>query len=240
MSQIVKRAVRYEVEGQPFEGLLVFDSSSQSARPGLLMAPNWMGISAGAIEMAEQVARQGYVVLVADLYGADVRPQSVQEASAAMAEVKDTPALRQRMQMALAVMQAQPDTPLDASRVAAFGFCFGGHCALELARSGAPVQASISFHGTLNTANSADAQNIQGAVLVLDGAADPLVPREQLGEFVAEMLLTNVDWQLTSFAGAVHSFTDPLANTPGKMQYDANVSRRAFAAMYELLDEVFA
>lgn len=240
MSQVVNRAVRYEVEGQPFEGRLVFDLSSQSARPGLLMAPNWMGISAGAIEMAEQVAGRGYVVLIADLYGADVRPQSGQEAGAAMAEVKDTPALRQRMQMALAALQDQPDTPLDPSRIATFGFCFGGHCALELARSGAPVQASISFHGTLNTASSADAQNIQGAVLVLDGAADPLVPREQLGEFVAEMLLTNVDWQLTSFAGAVHSFTDPLANTPGRMQYDANVSRRAFAAMYELLDEVFA
>lgn len=240
MSQIVNRAVRYEVEGRSFEGRLLFDGSSQGARPGLLMAPNWMGVSARAIDMAERVAMRGYVVLVADLYGADVRPQDAQQASAAMMAVKDTSALRQRMQAALMTLREQRDIPLDAARLATFGFCFGGHCALELARSGAEVQASISFHGTLSTADPADALNIKGAVLVLDGAADPLVPREQLGEFVAEMLLADVDWQLSSFAGAVHSFTDPLANTPGRMQYDARASQRAFAAMYELLDEVFA
>ncbi|WP_394558186.1 dienelactone hydrolase family protein [Aquipseudomonas alcaligenes] len=240
MSQIINRPVRYEVDGQPFEGQLLYDDSRQTPRPGLLLAPNWMGASAGAIEIAQRVAERGYVVFVADVYGAGVRPQNHDEAGAAMMSVKGKPALRQRLQASLDSLKAQPGVPLDPSRLAVFGFCFGGHCALELARDGAPIKAAISFHGTLDTANPADAQNIRGAVLVLDGALDPLVPREQLTGFVAEMNAAGVDWQLTSYGGAAHSFTDPQAQIPGKMQYDAKVSRRAFAAMYDLLDEVFA
>lgn len=240
MSQIIKRSVSYVVDGQPFEGQLLYDDSHAQPRPGLLLAPNWMGVSDGAVEIASQVAERGYVVLVADLYGAGVRPSNPDEAGAAMMSVKATPALRQRMQASLDTLKAQPGTPLDGTRLAVFGFCFGGHCALELARDGAPVKAAISFHGTLDTANPSDAQNIQGAVLALDGAKDPLVPREQLVAFAEEMTAAEVDWQLTSYAGAVHSFTDPKANVPGMLQYDAKVSQRAFAAMYDLLDEVFA
>lgn len=240
MSQIINRSVRYEVDGHPFEGHLLYDDANTHPRPGLLMAPNWMGVSAGAIEIATQVAERGFVVFLADLYGADVRPQGPEEAGAAMMSIKGTPALRQRMQASLETLKSQPGTPLDPNRLAAFGFCFGGHCALELARDGAPLKAAVSFHGSLDTANPADAQNIQGAVLVLDGALDPLVPREQLSDFVEEMNAAGVDWQLTSYGGAVHSFTDPNAQVPGKMQYDAKVARRAFAAMYDLLDEVFA
>ncbi|WP_252275288.1 dienelactone hydrolase family protein [Pseudomonas subflava] len=240
MSQIVNRTVRYEIGGQLFEGQLLYDDSRSALRPGLLLTPNWMGVAAGVIEMAARVAQRGYVVFVADVYGVGVRPQNHDEAAAAMMSVKGTPALRQRLQASLDTLKAQPGVPLDTSRMAVFGFCFGGHCALELARHGAPLQAVISFHGTLDTADPADAKNIRGAVLVLDGAEDPLVPREQLVGFAAEMSAAGVDWQLTSYGGAAHSFTDPQANVPGKMQYDAKVSQRAFAAMYALLDEVFA
>ncbi|CAD5110235.1 dienelactone hydrolase family protein [Zestomonas carbonaria] len=240
MSRVVDRAVRYEVDGEYFEGRLVYDETQRAPRPGLLLAPNWMGAGAGAIEAARLVAARNYVVFVADIYGEKVRPQGPDEAGAAMMSVKGTPALRQRMQASLDVLKAQQGVALDTSRLAVFGFCFGGHCALELARSGAPVKAAVSFHGTLDTANPADAKNIQGSVLVLDGASDPLVPRTQLTDFAAEMTAAGVDWQLTSYGGAAHSFTDPQANVPGKMQYDAKVARRAYAAMYALLDEVFS
>ena len=117
--------------------------------------------------------------------------------------------------------------------------CFGGCCALEFARTGAPLKAAVSFHGTLDTPNVNDAKNIKGSVLVLHGAADPLVPREQLPAFEAEMNAAGLDWQLLSYGGAVHSFTDPHANVPGMMMYDAKVAGRAFTSMHNLLDEVF-
>ncbi|WP_426118914.1 dienelactone hydrolase family protein [Pseudomonas sp. DSP3-2-2] len=239
-SNVTVSSVVYQIDGQPYESRLVFDSGDASSRPGLLMAPNWMGVSEDAEKIAQSVAEQGYVVLLVDLYGQGTRPQNGDEAGAAMMPLKnDRAELRKRMQAALEQLLSQTDAPVDADKVATFGFCFGGCCSLELARAGANLKAAVSFHGTLDTPNPADANNIKGSVLVLHGAADPLVPKEQLPAFEAEMDAAGVDWQLTSYGGAVHSFTDPHAQTPGKMMYDAKTAKRAFASMHNLLDEVF-
>ncbi|EVT86442.1 DeoR family transcriptional regulator [Pseudomonas aeruginosa VRFPA09] len=208
MSEIRVEPVAYDIDGQPYEGQLVYDASHAGPRPGLLMAPNWMGVSAAALDIARLK--------------------------------NDRALLRKRMQAALAALRGQALAAVDTTRQAAFGFCFGGCCALELARDGAELKAFVSFHGTLDTPDPAHARNIKGAVLVLDGASDPLVPREQLPAFAREMTDAGVDWQLTSYGGAVHSFTDPNAKVPGKMHYDARTSRRAFQAMDDLLAEVFA
>jgi len=240
MSQVTLRSVVYQVDGQSYESRLAFDASHKGARPGLVMAPNWMGVSAGAEKIAEAVAAKGYVVLVADLYGQTLRPSNADEAGAAMMPLKnDRALLRKRMQAAFEALQSQGEAAVDSSKLATFGFCFGGCCSLELARTGAPLKATVSFHGTLDTPTPADASNIKGSVLVLHGAADPLVPKEQLPAFEAEMDAAGVDWQLLSYGGAVHSFTDPHANVPGKMMYDAKTASRAFTAMHNLLDEVF-
>lgn len=239
-SNVTVSPVVYQIDGQPYESRLVFDSGDASSRPGLLMAPNWMGVSEGAEKIAQSVAEQGYVVLLVDLYGQGTRPQNNDEAGAAMMPLKnDRAELRKRMQAALEQLLSQTDAPVDADRVATFGFCFGGCCSLELARTGANLKAAVSFHGTLDTPDPADAKNIKGSVLVLHGASDPLVSKEQLPAFEDEMNAAGVDWQLTSYGGAVHSFTDPLAQTPGMMMYDAKTAKRAFASMHNLLDEVF-
>ena len=240
MKSISVSAVAWQIDGQPYEGHLAFDPSREDPLPGLLMAPNWMGISAGAEEIAKSVAEQGYVVLIADLYGQGTRPSNADQAGAAMMPLKnDRALLRKRMWAAYDALENQGLAQVDSNKLATFGFCFGGCCSLELARSGAPLQAAVSFHGTLDTPNPIDAQSIKGAVLVLHGASDPLVPNEQIPVFEAEMNAAGVDWQLTSYGGAVHSFTDPHANVPGKMMYDAKTAGRAFTAMHNLLDEVF-
>ena len=240
MSQVTVRSVVYQIDGQPYESRLAFDASHKGPLPGLLMAPNWMGVSAGAEKIAKAVAAKGYVVLIADLYGQQVRPSNGDEAGAAMMPLKnDRGLLNTRMQAAFKQLQGQVEAAVDTSKLATFGFCFGGCCALELARTGAALKAAVSFHGTLDTPNPAHAKNIKGSVLVLHGASDPLVPREQLPAFEEEMNAAGVDWQLLSYGGAVHSFTDPHANVPGKMMYDAKTAGRAFQAMHNLLDEVF-
>ena len=239
MSEFSVIPVAYSVDGHGYEGQLVFDPSVTAARPGLLLAPNWMGVTDGAIELAKKAAGKDYVVLVADIYGADVRPNGHEQAAAAMMPLKnDRALLRTRMQASLATLQSQTHAAVDSAKLAVFGFCFGGCCALELARDGAPVKAAVSFHGTLDTPNAADANNIKGKVLVLHGAADPLVPKEQLPAFEAEMDAANVDWQLVSYGGAVHSFTDPAADNLPMMKYNPTVAARAFANMAHLLKEV--
>lgn len=239
MSEFSVVAVTYQVDGHSYEGQLVFNPSVSAPRPGLLLAPNWMGVTDGAIELAKKAAGKDYVVLVADIYGADVRPNGHEQAAAAMMPLKnDRALLRKRMQASLATLQSQQHAAVDSARLAVFGFCFGGCCALELARDGAPVKAAVSFHGTLDTPNTADANNIKGKVLVLHGAADPLVPKEQLPAFEAEMDAAGVDWQLVSYGGAVHSFTDPAADNLPMMKYNPTVAARAFNTMGYLLKEV--
>jgi dienelactone hydrolase len=240
MSTITVESLSYDIDGTAFESRLVFDADIKSPRPGLVMAPNWMGVSAGAERIAQAVASQGYVVLLADLYGQAVRPQNADEALAAMMPIKnDRGLLRTRMQAALTELTSQSLASVDSANLGSFGFCFGGCCALDLARDGAPLKAAVSFHGTLDTPNPADANNIKGAVLAMHGDADPLVPSEQLPAFIAEMNAAKVDWQLISYGGAYHSFTDPEANNPGKQMYDKKVSDRAFQTMYNLFSEVF-
>lgn len=236
---MVRQPVQYQHGGVTFEGVLVYDDSVATPRPGVLMAPNWMGVNAQTLEKAERVAGQDYVVFVADLYGATVRPTNAQEAGAAAGALrKDRAQLRERMQVSLDTLKAQAgQAPLDPARLAAIGFCFGGTAALELARSGADLPAFVSLHGNLDTPEPAQPGDIRGAVLVLNGADDPVVPAAQIQAFEKEMRDAKVDWQFVNYGNAVHSFTNPYANTPGRNQYNAVVAARAFQAMHNFLAE---
>ncbi|MGP9825529.1 dienelactone hydrolase family protein [Ectopseudomonas khazarica] len=239
---VVAKAVPYEIDGEAFEGVLLYDDSVTTPRPGLLAIPNWMGVNDDTLAKAARAAGSRYVVFLADMYGKAVRPSNADEARAAATTVRaDRALMRRRAQAAVEVLKAQGDeVALDTRRLGAIGFCFGGGAVLELARSGAPLQGFVSFHGNLDTPNPADAKNIQAPVLVLHGADDPAVPQAQVDGFVAEMKAAGVDWQLVSYGGAVHSFTDPKANVPGRNQYHPVVAARAFKAMNDLFDEVFA
>ncbi|CAE6920742.1 dienelactone hydrolase family protein [Ectopseudomonas khazarica] len=239
---VVAKAVPYEIDGEAFEGVLLYDDSVTTPRPGLLAIPNWMGVNDDTVAKAARAAGSRYVVFLADMYGKAVRPSNADEARAAATSVRaDRALMRRRAQAAVEVFKAQGDeVALDTRRLGAIGFCFGGGAVLELARSGAPLQGFVSFHGNLDTPNPADAKNIQAPVLVLHGADDPAVPQAQVDGFVAEMKAAGVDWQLVSYGGAVHSFTDPKANVPGRNQYHPVVAARAFKAMNDLFDEVFA
>ncbi len=239
MSQFQSKKITYRSGSTELEGVLVFDASLKNPVPGIVMAPNWMGVTDEAAQLAEKTVAAGYVVLVADLYGKGVRPASADEAGPIMMTVKNTADEVGRMSAAIQALTAQTDAPVIADKIAAIGFCFGGHCALELARSGASIKAAVSFHGGLDTSGSYDAKNIKASVLVLDGAEDPLVTRDQLPEFAREMTTASVDWKLHSYKGAVHSFTDVNANVKGVAEYNADVTARAFSAMFTLLDEVF-
>ncbi|HTN30361.1 MAG TPA: dienelactone hydrolase family protein [Pseudomonas sp.] len=232
--------IDYQIDGQPYQGLLVYDDAVTTPRPGLLMVPNWLGVTDRSAEKAARAASDKYVVFVADLYGKDVRPKGPEEAGKVVGPLRaDRPLMRQRAQASLDELLKHRDK-VNTQQVGAIGFCFGGGAILELARSGAPLSAFVSFHGNLDTPNPADNGNIKGSVLVLHGADDPAVPKQQVDGFVAAMQATDVDWQLVSYGNAVHSFTDPYANVPGRNEYHPLVAERAFKAMNDLLDQAFA
>lgn len=232
--------VTWTVGEQRFEGTLVWDDASKAKRPGLLMVPNWYGATDTAVEKAKGIAGTRYVVLVADLYGAGVRPADDDAAGkAAGALYQDRAAMRARAAAALDVLRAHHGkAPVDEAKLAAIGFCFGGSAVLELGRSGADLDAVVSFHGGLATPSPAAPGALKGPVLVLNGAADGYVPAADIAAFEAEMTAAGADWQLVQLGGAVHCFTEVGAQNPG-CSYDAKAARRAYSMMDALLGEAF-
>ncbi|MGH8049493.1 MAG: dienelactone hydrolase family protein [Arenimonas sp.] len=213
-----------------FEGYLVWDDTSKKLRPGLLMVPNWYGITDSAIRKAKTIAGKDYVILLVDMYGRDVRPKNPEEAGKAATEVYAAPAeLRGRIKTALAQLKASgKKAPIDSKNIGAIGFCFGGAVALDLARSGADIAGVASFHGNLSSKLPATkAGDVKTAVLVMNGADDKYVPAESIIAFQKEMQDTKADWQFVNFGGAVHCFAEPdeTGTVPGCLYHEPSYKR---------------
>ena len=238
-AEIQFRPVEYRAGDTVMEGYLAWDDAVSGPRPGVLVAHAWMGLGDYEKRRARELAALGYAALALDLYGKGIRPSGPEEAGKLAAAYKaDRPVMRAR---ARAALDALAGDPLCASQpLAAIGYCFGGTVALELARSGAPLAGVVSFHGGLDTPDPADARQIRGAVLVLHGADDPHVPPEQVAAFEKEMRGADVDWQLVSYGGAVHAFSDPGAgNDPSRgAAYHEKADRRSWRALVSFLEEV--
>jgi dienelactone hydrolase len=221
-------------------GYLALDASVSGQRPGILVIHDWMGVGPFVQGIADRLAGLGYVVLAADIYGQGVRPKDATEAAALSGKWRaDRGALRDRARAGLDALRALPE--VDQARTAVTGYCFGGGTALELARSGAPVAGSVSFHGFLDTPDRSLARGIAGKLLVLQGSDDPVAPPDQRLAFEDEMRASAVDWQFVLYGGAVHAFTNPAAGSdPSKgSAYDEKADRRSWEAMKAFLTEIF-
>ena len=240
---MVTKQVGYKVGGKEMQSVLVYDDAVKTPRPGLVMAPDWLGMNDNQIALAKQIAGKDYVILVADVYGADVRPKTPEEAGNATKNMYDHRAdLRARIDAALDQLKAEVGkAPLDGKHWGAFGFCFGGATVLDLARSGADVAGVVSFHGNLSTDDPKLAKNIKAKVLALHGADDKFESPEQIAGFKKEMTDASVDWQFHEFSGAVHCFAIPSADgsVPGCL-YNERAAKRGNAQMHLFFDEAFA
>lgn len=226
-------AVTWTHGGVTFSGFLVWDDATAEARPGLVMVPNWMGVTPSAVEKAKNMAGNRYVVLVADVYGEKTRPKTADEAKAAAGAMKaDLPTLRGRVAAAVATLQGA--APVDKARVGAYGYCFGGSAVLELARSGADVDAVVSLHGGLTT--TMPATTVKASILVLNGAADQGVTDADIAALEGEMTAAKADWTLVDFGGAVHCFAEADAPGSANCAYDERAARRA----HEMMGDFFA
>jgi len=235
------KPVEWTQDGTTFSGVLVYDDSDNDKRPGLVMVPNWKGVNDSAIAKAKQLAGDDYVVLVADVYGKGVRPKTDAEAGPVATKLRnDRPVLRARALKAIEVLKAQAGkAPLDASRIGAVGFCFGGTTVLEMARAGAPLAGVVSLHGGLGSPLPAKAGGTHPSVLVLNGADDKSVSKDDIASFEQEMDAAKVDWEFTNYSGAVHCFAEADANSPPGCQYNERAAKRAWKALDEFFEERF-
>ena len=232
--------LNYQADGLDMVGTLVVPDDASTPRPGVLVFPHAFGPGAHSRGKAEQIAALGYVALECDLYG-NAGTGTMERLGELLKPMRESSAtVRARTLGPLKALSARPE--VDATRIAAIGFCFGGTMAFELALAGADIRAAIGFHSGLTVTSPGDAKAIEGKVLAMVGADDPSIPAEAREAFGKMLGDAGVDYTLTVYGGVVHSFTDPGADHLGRPEfarYDANADRRSWAQMSDLLAEVF-
>ncbi|PPD35727.1 MAG: carboxymethylenebutenolidase [Methylomonas sp.] len=237
---IVSNTVDYLDDGDVLEGFFAYDDALSGVRPVVLIHHAWGGRDEFVAEKAKALAALGYLAFAADMYGKGIRGSSPEQNAKLMQPfMLDRAKLQQRMQSALATVKLLPWA--DNARVAAMGFCFGGLCVLDLARTGAAIRGVVSFHGLLMPADNIPHPEIKAKVLVLHGHDDPMVPPEQVLAFQTEMTQAGADWQTHVYGGTMHAFTNPVANDPSfGTVYQSTADGRSWKAMQNFFAEIFA
>ena len=233
--------VEYKDGDVTLRGYLAFDEKKQGKRPGVLVMPEAFGLGEHAKKRAERLADLGYVAFAGDPYGNGIELANLQEAMKHAGPLFAEPAkLRKRGRAALDYLASTPHT--DGGRLASIGFCMGGTFSLELARDGAPLRGIVSFHGGLQTQRPAEAGKVKAKILVCTGADDTLIPVEQVNAFEAEMIKAGADWQVITYGGAKHSFTNPNSDSLGMpgIGYHKSTDVRSWRAMTDFFEEIFA
>jgi Dienelactone hydrolase and related enzymes len=229
----------YRSEDITCEGYLAYEESSNIKRPGVLVVPNWMGVSDFVKEKCETLASLGYVALAVDVYGKGVRPKDREEAAKLSSYYKENYLLlRKRLKDALNAIKTVDLVKDDY--IVAIGYCFGGTAVLELARSNEDIKGVVSFHGGLATLDI-NRNPIKAKILVCHGVDDPFVPMSQVEAFIKEMNERKADYQIIMYADAVHSFTEKAAgNDKSKgTAYNELADKRSWNHMLLFFQEIF-
>ncbi|MEO6786260.1 MAG: dienelactone hydrolase family protein [Chthoniobacteraceae bacterium] len=222
--------VTYKDGSTELEGFVAYDDAAKGPRPGVLVVHDWTGLQDYAKSRATQLAELGYVAFAADIYGKGVRPTDTKECVVQSGKYKsDLPLLRRRVLLALDQLKKQPG--VDPTKLAAIGYCFGGTCVLELARSGADVRGIVTFHGGLSTTQPAKPGAIKARLLVCHGGADSHVNAE-VPAFKAEMEKAKAKMEFITYEGAQHGFTKPGP------AYQEKADKESWAAMKKFFAEI--
>ena len=236
---IQTRTIDYSQADDTFEGFLAWDDSISGERPGVVISHAWGGAGEFEQERARDLAKLGYAGFALDLYGKGIRGSNPEENAKLMQPfLGDRALLQSRMQLAVDVVRDQAE--VDAAKVAAMGYCFGGLCVLDLARTGADVLGVASFHGLFVPPGNTGGNKITAKVLALHGWGDPLAPPDQVVALAEELTEAGADWQIHGFGHTLHAFTNPQANDPENgFQYSEAATRRSWKMLEDFLAEIF-
>ena len=243
LGEISAEEVIYQAGNTSLHGYLAHDPQITGKRPGVLVVHEWWGHNEYARERARMLAELGYVALAVDMYGGGQLAEHPQEAGAFAGYVRNNmPLAQERFEAALAVLRDHPG--VDPERIAAIGYCFGGQIVLDMARAGLDLSAVASFHGALATKTPAQPGTIQPRILVLHGSEDPMIPQEQVLNFIDEMEHAEADYRFIAYPGATHSFTNPEADRFAAefgmpIGYHPEADQASWQELYQFLRETF-
>lgn len=239
---VVGKTVEYVADGVKMKGYLAYDDAIKGKRPGVLVVHEWWGLNDYAKKRANMLAEAGYVALAVDMYGDGKTADNPKDAGALAGAVnKNPPLMHARFAAAQKFLDAQP--MVRRGQIAALGYCFGGGIVLNMARAGAPLKGVVSYHGILATDVSVKPGDIKAKVRVFTGEADPMVPPEQVEAFQTEMTNARADFQVVSYPGVKHTFTNPEADTYAAkfglpLKYDAHADHSSWAHTLDFLKAV--
>jgi dienelactone hydrolase len=243
-AKLVTRTVAYEHAGAKLQGYLAYDDAQTAAKlPGVLVVPEWWGLTDYTKHRAEQLAQLGYVALAVDMYGEGVTTSDPKKAGEFAGQFYGKPLMAERAQAGLDQLVKQPQ--VDPARVAAIGYCFGGSTVQALAYSGAPLAGIVSFHGGLVGVPADAREKTKAKILVCHGAVDPFISKEDLEKFLQSMNEGKFDYQFISYAGAVHAFTNPDADKYAAaglkgVGYNEAADHRSWRHMQTFFAEIFS
>jgi dienelactone hydrolase len=242
-SDVVGHEVDYSAGGVAMKGYLAYDKNIKGKRPGVLVVPEWWGLTGYERMRARMLARLGYVALAVDMYGGDRQAKDPKEASSLSSEVtKNFELEKTRFMAALEFLKKQP--VVDNSRIAAIGYCFGGGVVLNMAADGADLKGVASFHGSLGAVKPAEPGAVKAGILVFQGKDDKFVSAEQVEAFSREMKKAGADFRVILYPGATHSFTNPRADEYAKkfhlpIAYDAKADKESWQELKKFLHRIF-
>jgi dienelactone hydrolase len=236
---IQTRLLEYTHNNVVLEGLLAWDDALAGPQPAVAVSHAWAGRNAFEDNKAIELAKSGYIGFALDMYGKGVLGASVEENTALMTPfMQDRVMLQKRIGAAFALLREQPE--VNAAKVAAMGFCFGGLCVLDLARSGSDVSGVISFHGLLGAPDNTGGNSISAKILCLHGYDDPMALPQSMLELASELTAAGADWQVHAYGNTMHAFTNPAANDAGMgTMYNEVADRRSQQALENFLQEIF-
>jgi dienelactone hydrolase len=229
-----EKPVTYKDGETTMKGFVVYDDAKKGKHPGIILVHEWWGITKHMHNEARRFARQGYTVLIADMYGDAKTADNPKDAGALSGSViKNPEVMKSRFDAARETLAKQPN--VDGSRIGAAGYCFGGAVVINMARAGADLGAVAGFHASLGLNTPAPAPGtVKAKVLILNGADDPFVKPEQYETVKKDFDAAKADYRIEQFPGAVHAFTNPEATALGKkfnlpLRYDAKANKQAKA-----------
>ncbi len=218
--------VTYTGDSVTMHGYVAYDESREGARPAVIVVPEWWGLNDHARDRARRLAEMGYIAMAIDLYGEGKTADNPDSAKKLAIPFYMDPEMTRRRFVA-AVDKLKTYSQTDGSRLAAIGFCFGGTQVLNMARMGEDLKAVVSFHGGL-LGVPADKSLLKADVLICHGAADPMVPQEEVDQFRNEMDSAGLRYTFKAYEGATHAFTNPNATAMGE-KFNMPISYNAAA-----------
>jgi dienelactone hydrolase len=241
-AQVKTQEVDYKQGDTPLHGFLAWNDAARGKRPGVLVVHEWWGLNDNTRNQAKRLAQSGYVAFALDMYGGGkvADPTHPKDAQSFMEEAARDPAIMAaRFNAALDLLKKDPH--VDPQKIAAIGYCFGGGVVLNMARAGADLDAVVTFHGALNPTTPAPKGTIKPRILVLTGADDPMVTASVLDNFKKEMDAAGARYQVISYPGAKHAFTNPDAGKAGMdaLAYNPDADKKSWAEMLKLFSSVF-